>query len=138
MLERYTESQTWYIVFDRCYGKAWWKWFLHPKFQHVHVARENRGNTLVVSSMAHVIAVREYANSIEDYMAQELAQNPTAVLMMTVHYGSFYKHAPIEPLTCVSVVKRLLGIDTRCLTPKKLYHECIKAGATVIKPYCIM
>lgn len=83
------------------------------------------------------MAIREYPNTLEDIIAQELAQNPTAILMMTVHYGSHYKLMPLELLTCVSVAKRVLGIRSRLITPKGLYHELIKAGAVIIKPYCI-
>jgi hypothetical protein len=138
MLERFTETQNWVVVFDRSYGRAWWKVFLHPRFQHVHCLRETAdGRTLMVSSMAHVMCVREYPNSLFDIVQQELGQNPTAILQYLVHYGSSYKHAPIDFLTCVSVVKRLLGITTGVNTPKQLYHELIRAGATVIKPFTV-
>jgi hypothetical protein len=90
----------------------------------------------MVSSMAHVIAIREYPNSVFDIVQQEVAQDCTAVLQYTVHYGAHYKHAPLDILQCVSVTKRILGITTRCITPKSLYHELIRAGAIVIKPYC--
>jgi hypothetical protein len=137
-MERFTDNQTWYVVFDRNYGGLkWWHCFMNPKFRHVHLLKENRGHCLMVNSFAHVMAVREYPNSIVDIIQQELAQNPTAILQYTVHYGSHYKQSYIEPLTCVSVVKRILGIRSRLLTPKALYHELIRAGATVIKPYCV-
>lgn len=137
-MERYTDSQTWYVVFDRSYsGLKWFHLFLHPKFRHVHLLRDNRDFCLMVNSFAHVMAVREYPNTLEDIIQQELAQNPTAILSYTVHYHSHYKPAFIEPLTCVTVAKRILGIRSRLQTPKQLYHEMIKAGATVIKPYCI-
>lgn len=137
VIERFTDSQTWFCIFDRNYGGLkWWHLFLHPKFRHVYMVRDNRDFALVVNSLAHVMAVREYPNTLEDYMQQELAQNPTAVLQLTVHYGSHYRPAPLELLTCVSVAKRLLGIR-RGKTPKQLYHELIKAGALVIKPYCV-
>ena len=138
-MERYTDSQTWYAIFDRSHGgRTWWKLFLHPAFQHVHLVRDNRDYSLAVNSFRHVMAVREYPNTIEDFLQQELAQNPTAILQMTVHYGSYYKECPIDILSCVSVAKRLLGIHSRLLTPKQLYHEMIRAGATVIKPYCVL
>lgn len=135
-MERYTDSQTWLIVFDKTYGlkRRWW---LHRDFQHVHLIRDNRDFCLMVNSFAHVMAVKEYPNSLVDIVQQEIAQNPTAILQYTVHYGSHYKPAPIELLTCVSVAKRILGIRNRLVTPKQLYHELLKAGAEVIKPYCI-
>lgn len=136
MMERYTDSHTYYIIFDRCFGRHWWSHFLHPKFQHVHLVRESGDKTLMINSFAHVMAVREYPCSIESFIEQELAQNPTAILQYTVHYGSHYQPAPLELLTCVSVTKRLLGIR-KSKTPKGLYHELIKAGAFVIKGYTI-
>lgn len=139
-MERYKDSQTWYVAFDRSYGGfKWWHSFLHPKFRHVHLFRDNRDCCLVVNSFHHVMAVREYPNTLMDYMQQEIAQNPTAILQLTVHYGSHYKPNHLEPLTCVSVAKRLLGIRNRFVfTPKQLYHELLKAGAEVIKPYCVI
>ncbi len=136
-MERYTDSQTWVIVFDRCYGRHWWKFLLHPAFQHVHLVKDNRDYALMVNSFQHVMAIKEYPNTLESFLTQEIEQNPTAILQYTVHYGAYYKPNYLEPLTCVSVAKRLLGIRSRLLTPKALYHELIKAGALVIKPYTV-
>ena len=137
-MERYADSQTWIAVFDRGYtGRKWWHCLLHPKFQHVHLLRDNRDYCLMVNSFLHVMAIREYPNTLEDILQQELAQNPTAVLQLTVHYSSHYRPAPFELLTCVSVCKRLLGIRYG-RTPKQLYHEMIRAGAIVIKPFAIL
>lgn len=137
-VERYTDSQTWIAVFDRSHGvRRWWHYLLHPQFRHVHMLRDNRGQCLLVNSFLHVMAVREYPNTLEDILQQELEQNPTAILQLTVHYGSHYQPAPLELLTCVSVCKRLLGIR-RGRTPKQLYHEMIRAGAIVIKPFAVL
>lgn len=135
-MERYTDSQTWFVIFDKCYGlkRRWW---LHRDFQHVHLLRDNRDFCLMVNSFAHVMAIKEYPNTLDDIIQQELAQNPTAILQYTVHYHSHYRHGFIEPLTCVSVAKRILGIRRRLLTPKSLYFELIRAGAMIIKPYTI-
>lgn len=138
VMERFMESQTWIVVFDKCHGRDWWTRFLHPKFQHVHMLRDNRDYCLMVNCFSHVLAVREYPNTLEDIVKQETLQNPTAILQYTVHYSSHYKKGYIEPLTCVSLAKRLLGIRSRLITPKALYHELIKAGAIVIKPYYVV
>lgn len=111
---------------------------MHPKFRHVHLLRDNRDHCLLVNCFQHTMAVREYPNTLEDIVAQELAQEPTAIVQLTVHYGAFYKPLPLELLTCVSIAKRLLCISTRVFTPKQLYHELVKAGATVIKPYTVI
>lgn len=138
-MERYLDSQTWIVVFDRSYASLkWWHRLLHPQFQHCHLLRDNRDYCLLVNCFQHSFAIREYPNTLEDIVSQELEQNPTAILQMTVHYGSYYKQLPFELLTCVSVAKRLLGISTRVFTPKGLYHEMIRAGAIIIKPYTII
>ena len=137
LVERFTDSQTFYIIFDKSYTKHWSRFFINPKFQHVHLVRDSNGQALMINSFAHVMCIREYPCSIESFIEQEAAQKPTAILQLTVHYASHYKPAPIEILTCVSICKRLLGIRTRCITPKGLYHELIKAGATVLNPYCV-
>lgn len=134
MLEKYSDSMTWYVIFSPSYTKR--RWWLHPKFQHVHVVRDNDDRALMVNSFAHVMAVREYPCSIESFITQEAEQGCTAILQHTVHYGSHYRPAPIELLTCVSVTRRILGIS-RGKTPKALYRELLKAGALVIKGYTI-
>lgn len=137
-MERYIDTQTWYVVFDKCHGRHWWARLLHRDFQHVHLLRDNRGQCLFVSAFAHCMAVREYPNSLNDIIQQEIAQGCTAILQYTVHYQSHYKPFPVEPFTCVSLAKRLLGIRTRALTPKSLYHELNRAGAIAIKPYVVL
>lgn len=137
-MERFTDSQTWLIIFDQCHGtRRWWHWFLHPKFMHVHLVRDCFDGCITIAPLIHVFAVKEYENSLLDMIQQESARNPTAILQFTTHYGSHYKPAFIEPLTCVSVAKRILGIRSRLFTPKQLYHELIRAGALVIKPYSV-
>lgn len=134
-MERYTDSQTYYIVFDKALGlkRRWW---LHREFQHVHLLRDNRDFCLMINSMAHVMAVKEYPNTLEDILQQEILQNPTAILQRIIHYGACYKPSNIEILTCVSVAKRVLGIRNRwVLTPRQLYKELLRSGALTIKPY---
>lgn len=136
-MERFTDSQTWLVVFDRAHGgMKWWHFLLHPSFRHIALWRDINGTAVCVNSLSHVMAIKEYPNSICDIVQQELKQNPTAILQYTVHYGSHYLAMPLEPLTCVSVAKRILGIRGP-VTPKGLYHELIKAGAIALKPYCI-
>jgi len=41
----------------------------------------------------------------------------------------------ITPLYCVTVAKRLLGIQSFAITPKQLYRAMIKRGATKVFEY---
>lgn len=54
-------------------------------------------------------------------------------LVKVVHYGEHYKPMPLELLTCVTFVKRVLCIRNRFIqTPYGLYKELIRAGAITI------
>lgn len=136
-MERFKDIQTYYVIFDKALGGVkWWHYFLNKDFRHIFLMRSlDSGNTLVINPMIHVISLKEYPNTITNMVSQESAQNATAILQYTVHYSSYYKPAPLELLTCVSVAKRVLGLQNRILTPKRLYHELIKAGAIVLKPF---
>jgi hypothetical protein len=134
-MERFCDSQTWIVIFDKTYGcREWWHWFMKPEFRHVHAVRDCEGRALMVNSFSHVLGVKLYDMTLESYVEQELALTPTAILSYTVHYGAHYKNAPIEFLHCVSVVKRLLGLRGWFITPEGLYKEMLRAGALVIKP----
>ena len=143
-MERLTNTQIYYVVFDKCHGKEWWDWFLHPRFQHVRMytasgGGHNHSGHIAINPLAHTLSIADNAISVTDMISHEIEQGCTAVLQFTVHYGACYKYAHVEPLTCVSLAKRVLCIRRRwLLTPKALYHELIKAGAVVIKPYTIV
>lgn len=137
-MERLTEPQTWFVVFDRSYGGlGWWKPFISKKFQHIILFRDMGGYVLQYNTLSHMTGILIHPFSIDDVLASEIERGVTAILSHTVYYGALYKRCYIEPHTCVSGAKRLLGIRSRLITPKALYHELIKAGAHVIKPYCV-
>jgi hypothetical protein len=136
MYERLTESVTWYIIFDECHIGRWWSKLLHPKFGHVHLWRQAGEQSILVNPLSHAMCVRHCDQTIDAAIQNEIASGCTAVLGFTVHYGSFYRPKPLEFLTCISIAKRILCIN-KSTTPKQLYHELIKAGAQVIKPFTI-
>lgn len=137
-MERFKDSQTWYVVFDTSTSGNWWTRLLKKEFRHVLLWREIEGGCICINPLAHVFAVQYYANAkLDDMIRQELEQGCTAILSQTVHYSSFYHIQPIEPFTCVTVAKRMLGIRKRIITPFALYREMVKMGATIIKPFTI-
>lgn len=140
-MERPTETQTWFVVFDRSHGRnAWWKPFTHKKFQHVYLFREFREFrelTMQFNPLSHLTAIMVHDVGVMDVINGEIERGVTAILSYTVYSGAVYKTAHLEPHTCVSAVKRVLGLRSRLITPKALYHELIKAGAHVVKPYCV-
>lgn len=133
--ERFTESQTWYVVFNPSHGRFWWSNLVNSKFQHVSMWREVEGGCIHINPLSHTIMVQFYAGSLEWFIKQELEQHCTALLSQTVHYGMLYQPSPVEIMSCVSVAKRLLGIRKRIYTPYGIYKEMLKMGAKIIQPY---
>lgn len=133
--ERLTDVQTWYVVFDVSRGGSWFAKLLPWDFQHVILFRESAAGSLMLNPMSQLIAVKEYEINIIDVIRQEIEQGVTAVLQYTVYAGAHYKGWPPEPMTCVSIAKKVLGIRAWVFTPYGLYKELLRAGAIAIKPY---
>lgn len=134
-MERFVEAQTWVIMFGPSMsGLRWWHLVLPRQFRHVSLARDINGKCLSVNPLAHVMAIKEYDETLLEFV-QRQAPYSTAILQYTVFYGAHYRPACIEPLTCVSMAKRLLGIRKRLVTPKGLYRELLRAGALTLKPW---
>jgi hypothetical protein len=127
-MERFTDSQTWYVCFQPSGARRWWNLFLNTPFQHVMLLTEVEGGVLCINSLAHAFAVKIYPNKIEELISG-------IVLSRTVHYSMIYEKMPLMPLTCVAIACRILGIRKRIMTPKGLYDELIKSGCNVIIPH---
>lgn len=136
-MQRFEESQTWLVVFDRSYGAPeWWKFLLHRDFKHVRMYQVLDDGYIAADSLRHVMCVRSISKNDTDVIATEARS--TAILCATVHYSGIYKKAPIEIMTCITVAKRILGIHGRWIwTPRGLYRELLKSGAKVVKPWTI-
>jgi hypothetical protein len=134
---RLTDSITWYIVFDKCRGRHWTSRFLHKDFQHVLLWRAAGEGSILVNPLSHACFIGHCEESVEDQLKNEALHGATAILSMTVHYGSHYKLYRPSLFTCVTIAKRILCLKSWRFTPRQLYTECIKAGAEIIKPWCI-
>ena len=134
-MQRFTDSQTWYVVFDRSTIKRWWNIFLNEEWRHITLWRDMGDGSLRVDPLAHALAIQHFDMPIDEVIADELRQGCTAILCMTVHYGMLYRKQTPDPFTCVSVAKRLLGINKILFTPHGLYNEMLRAGATAIKAF---
>ncbi|MBB4266113.1 hypothetical protein [Roseospira visakhapatnamensis] len=119
----------------------WWLRLLRPGFRHVLVAvrRSDRlpGCWVIVNPLAHMTRVDLATDRPGlDLAGWFRAQGLTVVETMTRTPPR--REAPWAPLTCVEVVKRLLGLQARwVLTPFALYR-CLTmaeaAGATGAPP----
>jgi hypothetical protein len=137
MYERLVDVVTYYVVFDRCHVGRWWSKLLHPQFGHCYLWRQAGDGSILINPLSHALCVRHCDQSIEQAIENELLHDCTAIVAHTVHYGAFYKPKGLEILSCVSIAKRLLCLNNG-RTPKQLYHETIKAGGNVIKPFTIL
>lgn len=101
----------------------WWLRLLRPGFRHVLVALHTAGHWLIVNPLAHVTRV----DLVTDRPGLDLAawfrdQGHTVVETRT--RVPPLREAPWSPMTCVEVVKRLLGLHARwTLTPHALYRR---------------
>lgn len=127
-MERFTDSQTWYVCFTPSTTRKWYNFLMRPEFKHVMLMREIDDGVLVVNPLQHCLASKIYPTKLVDCISG-------IVLSRTVHYGMIYNPMPIMPMTCVTVACRLLGIRKRIFTPHGLYKELIKSGANVVIPY---
>lgn len=122
MHAKFSESQTWIIAFSADAPK-WWQRLLKDGFKHVRLFKQEGSTYYMLDSLLHAFVFIGYS---------ELPDNHK-YLVKVVHYGEHYKPMPLEPLTCVSFVKRVLCIRSRwIITPYQLYKELIRAGAFMI------
>lgn len=71
-----------------------------------------------------------------DAIKEAAESDITALISITVDYRTVSKKALRGPITCVSVIKALLGVNNLRFTPKMLYkYLCKHDGLAVIKPY---
>lgn len=127
-MERFSDSQTWYVCFHPSTSRRWFNLFLNPAFKHILLVREVDGGVLVVNPLEHLLSAKIYPAKLSDCL-------DGVVLSRTVHYGMIYKPSPLMPISCVTVACRVLGIQKRILTPYGLYKELLNAGANIVNPY---
>lgn len=131
-MERYTASQTWYVVFDRTTQRKWWSLFLDRDYGHVSLWLGCDDGCVWVNPLSHCVAIKRFESPVEEMLRQEAEQKPTAILARTVNYGMLWKPRLAEPLTCVSVAKRVLGVGGFVFTPKQLHRKLLTIGAEKI------
>jgi len=102
---------------------------LRPGFRHVLVALAGPGHWVVINPLSHRATVDIVPGDDGQALAAWFrAQGHTVVETTTRRPPR--REAPWAPLTCVEVVKRLLGLHARwVLTPYALYQALTHPGA---------
>ena len=125
---------TWFVVFgEREKPLSWWdKLFTRPQFRHCWAfARLTGDRFIAVDSMSGGLQIREYHNDIlqdhgfADLIDFCLSEGDLVIPANGVQNQDYI--ARLSPMTCVEVVKHLLGIDNIfILTPYQLYRYIVK------------
>jgi len=113
-----------FVVFaDR--AECAWLRVLRPGFRHCFAALEEQGGWLVLDPLLDRIELVWIAPDQDFDLPSFYAARGHTILAGALRHGRSRSRLPrLAPLTCVSVVKRLLGIDAPgVLTPWQLFRR---------------
>lgn len=108
-----------------------WLRGLKKGFRHcaMIIRKEDDSGWLVVDPLSHHLLIDEVRAVTGQPDLPELLRAEGHTLVAVTIAAPPRKAAPFMPLTCVEVVKRLLGIhDWRIITPYQLYRHLNKRG----------
>jgi len=106
-------------------GKRPWSWLLRPGFRHCFVMLDDgRGWTTVEPLSSRIDVVRQPLAPSEDLPARYLRKGH---LVLPAPLARPERADWPQPLTCVAVVKRVLGLRAPfVLTPWQLYRHLLR------------
>lgn len=117
------ETVDYYLIFTKTKLRHWVFRFIDPVFQHVYAMHKSEGGcfwTVVDPIRSHL---RIYTLLVDDYPHPRCYCGPDAVILpVTVSIHDDNVSGGFGPVTCVTVIKSLLGLrDWRIVTPYQLY-----------------
>lgn len=125
----------WHVIFVPPSTRHWWDRFLEPGFGHVYAIRWDGWNWIIVNPRLDTVLVDTSAYSY--YSLRDLViGEATEVLSVTaqVPIGRLRSPWHVGPITCVELVKGLLGIRAFWVrTPRQLYRYMRAQRGTVLK-----
>jgi hypothetical protein len=124
-----------YIVFERVHTKMWWHRLTGKEFAHCYAMFANGNQTVVINQSIRFMAVEVLDRHIGDVVAEIIANDATAI----ISYNAHYRYANIGLckylFTCVGVIKSLLNIESKAVTPKQLYKFLKLKGEVIWEAY---
>lgn len=127
--------RTYYIVFERAQYRRRWHRFTGLDYAHCYAFYQHNDQTVVINQSIRFMGVEVLDRHIGDVIAEVIANDATAI----ISYKAHYHYANIEMFkylfTCVGVVKSLLNIQSRAITPKQLYKTLKKKGKVIWEAY---
>lgn len=120
------ESRTYYVIFDRRQGSPrLWNLFTRKGFDHVFlITATSCDTTLAILPTPSGCYIEEWADPVQDILA--LFHHCTAWIHYTTKPGRTDIWCPRGFITCVTLVKSILGIKGWALTPYALYKQLTK------------
>lgn len=109
----------------------WVRIFTSPGFRHVYVLQPARLGAVIVNQLAQGVAV-DWATYDTFACAIACVRAGHRVLSLDTQHDASY--VMLEPYTCVSVVKALIGVrHWWIISPRQLYNYLLKHGATEVR-----
>ncbi len=128
-----TKWVQWYLIFTPAKTRRWWDRWLKPGFNHVYAMRWDGFNWLIVNPRSDYLQVENSA--VCDHTLRDVAiGKATAVMgvLCEVPEGTLRSRFFAGPVTCVEVLKSLLGIRAFFVfTPWQLYKYARSRRGTI-------
>ena len=118
---------TWVVVFQDHYknDQRFWDFLTRPGFRHCYALCMTEFGWLVVNPLSSWLEIHVIKEGEGDLIAQ--AKNDPNSCGVLVTRTMNRKYLPrYLPMTCVSVVKSLLGLNSRSFTPYGLYKHLME------------
>lgn len=135
MISSDDKGDLWHIVFTKSNYKYWIFRWIHPDYQHCYAVKSSPGDQywIVVdgkhSHTAAEIYPKELAPTVKD-----LVEDYTNIITIRVSYDILKPVHQLSVLSCVDVVKGLLGIRAFwCWTPKQLFTRLQNEQGTITR-----
>lgn len=116
---------TWYLVFIEAEAPYWWTRFFKPGFRHVYALRHDGQHWIMLQPRLDFIDIEVLP--LPSYLTiQEITDSPNVIKVTAWRRPGRMRHPWIAgPVTCVEVIKGILGIRAFFLwTPWQLFKYC--------------
>lgn len=123
-----------YVLFGSMMGaqrvRWWWRPFRRPGFEHCFAILPMAQGSVLVNGLAHGMVVEWSGFAAGDCVLALRQQWPQMRCLVVLDRATDGVYAPFEPMTCVTVVKGLLGIRAPIVvSPKGLHDLLLRRGA---------
>jgi hypothetical protein len=138
MIVNTTIKRTYWLVFRP--GGHWYTPLLKRNFGHVLVLTNNGENWLQLDPVANRLEPSVFDLDANVNLPRLLARQPNYSIIKLVLNELDTKRSILRPfflLTCVEIVKYIIGLRSFCFTPYGLYRRLLRAKRLQKKPHGI-